>query len=278
MPKPHGTCIYCGSSKNELTKEHVLADWTSRFFEGMTLSAHSKSSVVIEHAGVSGERIMSSIKKIDGDPRARKVRKVCKPCNGGWMKGQQDVARRIAELLISGLPATLSAADQKTLAILVSMTVMVSEFSDAEFAGIPDTDRSFIRAFLSLPANWKIWIGCYPRGDANPYLHHESASFPAKDGSGDDALNTQATTYTVGHLYVHAISSVRPWVISSAILMPQTVSTIRQLWPIIEVPMTWPPPLSLTEEGAESFPGTMYRFAAAMNRRNEAAPENGQSG
>jgi hypothetical protein len=135
--------MYCGSSKNEMTKEHVIANWTRKYL-GRNVKAHGKMSVTIDNPGVPGEQVTSYVKKVDGDPRARQVRQVCKICNGGWMKEMQDAAKPIALPIILGGRAVLSAVNQKTLVIWILMTVMTSEFSDAEFAGIPDSDRRFL--------------------------------------------------------------------------------------------------------------------------------------
>lgn len=271
MPKPQGFCIYCGGTN--LTKEHVIADWTSAYM-GKNVADHGKLSIQIDLPGTSNEKIVeSAIKKISGDPRSRSVRRVCLDCNRGWMSKQQQFAKPIAVPLILGESAKVSRAGQRTLAIWIMMTVMVSEFSDPDLGGIPAQDRHLLRLFQHPVPNWKIFIGRYPDGMTKPYLHHESAALPLEDGSSDNSLNTQATTYSVGHLYVHAISSKNASFIAGSRNGLLSMNWLRQLWPVIDDPFDWPPPLSLTEADAESLPGTLYRAGSAVNRRNQSPPE-----
>jgi hypothetical protein len=97
----------------------------------------------------------------------------------------------------------------------------------------------------------------------------------ATEGScSDNGLNTQATTYTVGDLYVHAISTTAdPTIVTGARLGWQNLNVMRQLWPIVEIPLFWPPPITMTEAMAEGFPGTMYEFGAQINRRRQGMAE-----
>lgn len=278
MPKSQGFCIFCDGPG--LTKEHVIANWTSAYIT-KNVADHGKMSIQIDNPG-SREIVRPPVlKKVSGDPRSRQVRQVCGECNGGrsggWMGKQQQLAKPIALPLILGKRTTLSYADQKTLAIWIMMTVMVSEFSDPDLGGIPKQDRHLLRIFQHPVPNWKIFIGRYPEGMTKPYLHHESASFALEDGSREDALNTQCTTYSVGHLYVHAISSKNAGWINRTRTGLGSTSWLRQLWPVIDAPLIWPPPLSLTEADAESIPGALYRAGAAINRRIEEATKGRKS-
>jgi len=270
MPRPQGFCVYCGGAG--LTREHVIANWTARFLH-KNITEHGKLSVQIDNPGLKQrEKVLSNIKKISGDPRSRSVRRVCAKCNGGWMRDQQDRAKPLAAPMILGRPTELTRDDQRTLAVWVLMTVMTSEFSDAEFAAIPQSDRSFLRTFQAPPNNWKILIGNYPDGMTKPYLHHESAQMTYEGAESYDALDTQATTYTVGHIYVHAVSSRHREFVDGVRIDLWGANRLEQLWPVIHTPLNWPPLLRLTEQDAESIPGTLYGFAASLNKRGATLP------
>jgi hypothetical protein len=267
MPKPQGVCIFCGGTG--LTKEHVIADWTAKYLH-KNIRDHGKWSIRIDEPGDSARIVSNEIKKIDGDPRSRKVRRVCLVCNGGWMRAQQDLAKPIALPMILGSKATLFRREQMTLAIWVLMTVMTSEHSDPEYAAIPQRHRDFLRVFQSPPDNWKIFFARYPKGMTEPYLHHESSEIIFEGIPSDNALNTQATTYSVGHVYVHAVSSTQSLFIDH--VRPNLLFGLNrtfQLWPIVEDVLRWPPPLSFTEDDAQAAPGTLYRYGAEVNRRSQ---------
>lgn len=263
MPRPQGFCIFCRGT--DLTKEHIIADWTAQYLP-KNVPSHTKTSLRIDEPSLV-ETVQRSAKKIDGDPRSRKIRKVCKSCNGGWMRKQQDLAKPIAAPMIQGQKVCLSSANQKTLAIWILMTIMVSEFSDEEFGAIPLADRQFLKAMQSPPSNWKILLGHYPHGIRVPYLHHESAALNLHGAPIDnEALNTQATTYTVGHVYVHAVSSVDPKFVAGVHANPRE-NRLVQIWPVLSDLRTWPETLSLSHAEANGIPGTLYRYAVELNRR-----------
>jgi len=187
------------------------------------------------------------------------------------MRDWQNLAKPIAERIIQGHAVTLSASDQKVLSMWVLMTVIVSEWSDPEYQAVPEGDRRFMWSMQSPPAHWKIFLGLHPEGVKDPYLHHESAAFP--NGSGDnDALNTQATSYTVGNLYVHAVSSTIPAVVDGFKINLWGCPRLVQLWPIINAPQGWPPLVSLSRNDAERIAWAMYDYIGEVNRRNGAAP------
>jgi hypothetical protein len=271
-----GRCVFCGGSR--LTHEHVYADWTRRYIR-KNVPKHGLLSTIINTPGVNPETL-SNLKPVSGDPRSRRVRCVCQRCNNGWMKRIQDDVQSTAIPLITGKKTTLTRSTQKLVAMWIAMAVIVSEFSNRssqEFsaektAGVPETDRRWLYNFQTIPPNWKIWIGHYPSGHDDAFWHHESLVFLDEDApnvasSDGHRPNTQATTYTVGKLYVHAFSSVRGDVVRGWKVGTRAAHWLRQIWPSIEETIVWPP-FPMSENHAWEIPGALHDFATAVNRRN----------
>ena len=274
MTRTKRFCIFCGGPG--LTKEHIWADWASRFVPKM-VPFHTKLTLEIQMPGIADNSV-SNFKKVDGDPRSRKVRRVCKNvCNGGWMAKLQDRVKPIALPLILGREAILSASDQRLLGAWVGMAVMCSEYSDEDFAAIPQSDRDFLRNFMMLPSSWKVWIGNCPDGEKDPIWNHQSGAFP-DDGVGvpeanpghKDTLNTQMTAYTFGRLYILAISSTRPNIVRLWRNGLEGVGRLRQIIPIIDDKVTWPPLIAVSSLDIWNDMDGLRRLAIDMNRRNAA--------
>lgn len=85
MSKPPGRCIYCGGLG--LSKEHIFADWL-RDYIPRDATEHSMA-VTIQWPHMADTRLESKT----GDTHARRIRKVCVACNGGWMSELQQAAK-----------------------------------------------------------------------------------------------------------------------------------------------------------------------------------------
>jgi hypothetical protein len=118
-----------------------------------------------------------------------------------------------------------------------------------------------------VPSDWKIWIAYYDRQEwPRMYVHN---TLPVSDGRDsinhtDDGFplpNTQATTFVIGKLYVHALSTaIRGGINRQRVQVPGVV----QLWPFKQSPIGWPR-RSLTDDEAAGI--AMAYIRGAMRRR-----------
>jgi hypothetical protein len=110
----------------------------------------------------------------------------------------------------------------------------------------PRLQKSNAAAFGKIercPANWKIWIGDYQRGNWAGHLVHFALPISSEHhvpeimDNGLPRPNTQTMTFTVGRLYVHVVSSVtdifKDWLLNRTDLM-------AQIWPIEQNIIMWP--------------------------------------
>lgn len=86
--------------------------------------------------------------------------------------------------------------------------------NEPEKASIPFKDRDYLRLYREPPREWRIWIGRYLRGRWKGYWIHHSVpiteNIPEELDAPVPLPNTQTTTFIVGQLFVHAMSSALP--------------------------------------------------------------------
>jgi hypothetical protein len=90
-----GRCIFCGGSG--LTKEHLLADWLREIFPRTAKDTHTFGTI---ESWTPKPRFVQRVKQ--GHAGSRKVRKVCGPCNSGWIGAIDDAAKQAIVPLIHG--------------------------------------------------------------------------------------------------------------------------------------------------------------------------------
>src|SRR6516164_4518348 len=154
LPRPQRTCIFCGGKG--LTYEHAFAEW---------LQACLKSDQSEHYFGdhdLWPNHVTHTIKKWGGDPYHRRLRIVCKSCNGGWMSDLQQAVKSYLVPLLEGRNYILSLTAQEIMAAWATMSVMVSEyFVRPEKRSITQDERREFWLSGKPPTTFKIWIGRY---------------------------------------------------------------------------------------------------------------------
>jgi hypothetical protein len=96
----------------------------------------------------------------------------------------------------------------------------------------------------------------------------EAHEMPAQNDSTPPYPNTQATTFTVGQLYVHAMSSAYPktiekwyWGLGPA---PLTGRLLAPIHPRKESLIGWPP-TALNDRSAEDIAAAFHRYTDAIS-------------
>lgn len=243
-------CIFCWDTA-QLTREHIRADWLKNYLPKTQVN-YEAGHLTINRPGLPRSE---KSRKIGGDPLSRRVKCVCEACNTRWMKDIQDAAKPIVVPMIGGQRVPLRRPEQRTLAAWIAMSVMCSEFGKDQLQAISPADRETLYRHKVPPKrNWQIWLGRYQRKvSANEWDHRALLILPAKkvsDGATPDGRthNTQSTTYTVGELFIHVVSSDWAKCISNFRVV-QDRHLVR-LWPRNGSPVVWPPARILSDEEA----------------------------
>lgn len=266
MPNPKRLCIFYQPGCNRASKEDVWPTWLSQYIP-RNLKKYTTMSALVHPTHSDIER-----ETIDGDPRSRRVKFVCRSCNNGWMSVLQNTAKPVLLPLVRGGSATLTQRDKDVLAAWCTMSVMTSDFFYPEKQAIPQADRDYLRANMLPPENgWKIWIGYFSR--TNWMAHWVKNSMPISSEehipeiapNGIPRPNTQATTLIFGKLYVHVFSSVHADLVAKATIGGRAIGRLVRIWPRLSNTVVWPP-LPMTDRDADDIAGAIFNELDRLSR------------
>ncbi len=201
------TCIFC-KAEAKLTKEHIWPDWLKNYIpKDMPDYLSAKT---IESYEVPPEQ---SVKRIGGDPHSRRVKCVCAGCNNGWMSELQQAAKPIVVPIIEGMTVTLNKKEQKILAAWSAMSVMCSEQGDPPNIAIAQDLRDILFNHHVPPTRrWRTWAALHDRGElktnwARTHFLLAQNEEETERFKKEPFYNSQSSTYMVGPLLLHTISS-----------------------------------------------------------------------
>jgi hypothetical protein len=149
------------------------------------------------------------------------------------------------------------------------MATMTGEYIDRaiESKAVTQTERDWFMKNRIPPDNWRVWIGRFQRHKwKGQWIHVNAPILGATDAPdlkpGDLAQpNTQATTFVVGELYVHVMSStgypelVQRW---SWPFLSRLSRLLIQIWPSKESFVAWPTE-SMTDKDADTVPTILHK-------------------
>jgi hypothetical protein len=267
MVIPQNRCIFCGVV-GRLTKEHIWANW---------LKAYIPKDMVNYQAGTVtvdglGRPLLERGKTVAGDPHSLRVKCVCEACNNGWMSRLQERAKPVVLPLIKGETTTLTRRKQELASAWIAMAVICAEFGDRSRVAVQPEDRQWLMTRRMPPATgWKIWIGRHQRSRLirRPHLTHYALRVVEQETGerpfrGMPFFNTQATTYVVGELHVHAISSAWPRCVSEWRFPHPYSLRLRRIWPPRSIDVRWPPKASLSNEEASFISSCFFDRLSRM--------------
>ncbi|HWB50362.1 MAG TPA: hypothetical protein VG651_14725 [Stellaceae bacterium] len=122
------------------------------------------------------------------------------------------------------------------------------------------------------PHGWHIWLARYQRHKwPAQWVHLTLPIMAAKDipenASETYVLpNTQVTTFVVGSLFVHTMSSVEPENIAGwASMLPRRFPLVVPILPQRESIVGWPP-TSITDQTADMIASAFHRYVEGISR------------
>jgi hypothetical protein len=248
LPKPQGRCIFCGGTG--LSKEHIWSDWISGLIQRN--NEHGEYWGRMHRDG--GSRDMQwttppANSARQGSVLQRKVRKVCRQCNNGWMSRVVDRAKPVVERMILGKNFELNRKEETDLSAWIGITTIIQEFANRHGAcRISPADRTVLMNTEAPPLTWSIWIAKYTDEWWAPMRHYHIpmhyAQQPTDEEPNPPSGELQLTTFTLGELLVHVFTSTQPKMIDayrSYIGRASNSEKLHQLWPIVADTLTWPP-------------------------------------
>jgi hypothetical protein len=146
--RPPGKCLFCGGGAvpgNPMTKEHIWSDWVQKILPRLPSRTEG-------HSG-------KNVKHFQGDVGTKKVRVVCRECNGGWMRNIVDAAKPYAKKLIDGDTFQLDLTGQRALTNWIALSALMANRITKSRHQIPPDDIAYFYARHEAPPHWFVGIG-----------------------------------------------------------------------------------------------------------------------
>jgi hypothetical protein len=261
-------CIFCQQPK-PMSKEHIWGDWLKTHIP-QTMNKHNMQAVRINRPG---EQNTGNIFLRAGDPLRSTVRVVCVDCNNQWLSEIQNRVKPFLIPLIKGQRTVLGPEAQLRVAAWCAMATMTAEFIDRDpnTIAVPQGDRDWLLNNGTAPPGWRIWLAHYRRHKwPAQWVHLTLPILEGKDTPAPDAgyvlPNTQVTTFVVGELYVHVMSSVDPENINGwAMRLSYSERRLVCIHPAKESLIVWPP-RTLTDRDADNIASAFHRYVEGIGR------------
>lgn len=222
--QPRGCCFFCGAES--VTKEHIWAKSLTKLFEGHGTIRH-------EYAHPE-DGVETKVKR--ANTFAIYSRKVCRSCNGGWMRAADEAARPMLAACAQGHSFSLDAEEQEQLAFWATKTVLALltvEPEEYRFAR-PEHYREVFESRAPLTGS-QVWLGGNEHGHvAWARAHALNLGGELEDSHGFGA--SLSFGYGVLHLMYHGSDDYR------LRLRFQAHQSLKQIWPTQES-IEWPPRL-----------------------------------
>jgi hypothetical protein len=172
--------------------------------------------------------------------------------------------------LLDGKQSRLDEHQQMALAGWIAMAIMCSEFGRDDSVTIAQEDRTFLYRHQVPPLdNWAIWIGDYDRQEWIPEWARHVLTISEEETAETSfkirpPLNTQSTTFTVGRLYIHCISSRFPEVVKEFRFSGADGRFLHRIWPPRSSVIYWPPRHTLADHDADRVASTFFQWLRKM--------------
>lgn len=210
--KGAGKCIFCGGPR--MSKEHIWSDWLTKRGAIPSQSSHNQLSTLLKFDPNTSKAQLDIGELIskEGPLIQRKIRRVCVPCNSGWMRDIVNAAIPYAEKAVTGQFLLLDERSQLSLSAWISICCVMAEFTDEKTRVIPHEHLKHIKNEGLPPFSWRIFIGQYDGIEWSParYRHHsvkgQEVDLQTLSIPNNEITSWQISTYTLGKLAVQIAS------------------------------------------------------------------------
>jgi hypothetical protein len=225
-PQVRPRCWFC--DEEGVSDEHILAKSLTKLFSPVGFLAH----------GYKGPDGYSN--QIRAKAFAYKTRRFCKDCNNGWMNElDKDVRPSLGAFAINA-PLQLSTVTQEQLAFWT--TKILFGFLSRAQEGYRFADRGLYRELYERrgpPVGAQVWMGANNHGDI-AWSGSHSLTFKDLPDQASRFGATLSFGYGILHLIYHGSTS------GYLRLHYDAHRSLRQIWPVQQQLLSWPPPLRMT--------------------------------
>jgi hypothetical protein len=240
-------CIFCG--KTPQTKTHVFRKaWVDR----LMVPAQGPFEMVHGSGDLTGAARESNwpAKQFDMAPGA-----ACKGCNEGWMDDIDRAAEQIVEPMVIGHKATIRRfIDQEAVARWVTQVVILIDQTQIVQVVPPEIPRRFYADKKPL-AGMVIWLArTRPEWGIEAWQRSWVVS-SGSDPEPPERPNMCLFTFRIVNLVVQALVPLEHGFAQTILVRrgDKARKFLKQLWPSLYTPVSWPPAVAITLETLEDF-------------------------
>lgn len=258
-----GQCIFCTRQPPEasITKEHVFADWLRALFPRSPQTTHTLG--VHEWASSPGRSPAKVTRRqAQGHSGTKKIRKVCRTCNGTWLSQIEEAAKPILIPLIGGERLEVDSAMQQALATWAAKTAMTAEQLHPSKVVVLQDERTWLKDHRIPPPGWNVWIGTYyglPWSELAIQQQAAKLRVPVVDHGKLSEHNLMFTILGMRRLMFVVVSSSwsRMDDIINAAGSPNGRS-LAPIWPITQESVSWPLPFAVSDADADQMAAAYF--------------------
>jgi hypothetical protein len=230
-------CIFCSAPR--VTKEHVWPNWVKGLIPGdgpFTVTTVSDAPGAVSRSWTKAELDVT-------------VKRVCQPCNNGWLSRLEDEAKSLLTDIVQGRPVVLTPLDQERLAVWAYKTALILALTNR--SGEPYfTDEEYVvfKSNQSPAPSTRIWLATYDGPHATWYRKKLVSVTLETTGESRDG---HVMVATLGRVVIVQLSS--RWVQFNWSIPPSSARFLVPLWPLASGSRTWPPPDALNDLGLQQL-------------------------
>lgn len=241
--RPARPCVFCGAPSQ--CEEHFWPQWLDCVMPPRKQGDTNTQRNWFVDRTAHGETVRDRTERTrQGHARTRRLKILCRRCNGGWMSAIQSASKPIISALLHNEDTIISSNQQQIIASWATMTAMTSEFSHEPTAAVPDFQRHQFMNLKQPLAGWYIWIGKYKGLQWDTRFYHVGAKTynPIRESAPPDANNTHSTLFVVGSFLLYVMGSTDLDMINQPNEFAKDISrgfNIRPIWPYKDGDIAW---------------------------------------
>lgn len=206
MARAQGRCIFCQGTG--LSKEHIFPKWMRTLLDTNGEAGHSVDRMNISPLlNTNIVTVTPASQDQQGHLFNRRLRVVCKLCNGGWMSGVEASAKNVLAKLITGETMRLDADAQEKLSFWTCLRVAVFERDHPPTAAMTIEEYALIYEHRRIPPNWRVFIAANDSLEWHTRIFHSGMKVQTKGFPPVNKMNTQKTIIGMKRAVLHAVSS-----------------------------------------------------------------------
>jgi hypothetical protein len=234
-----------------MSGEHLWPHWMSPFIPKGAQDRHLETWESFDGTRPTNREA----RERSGHITTKKLRRVCKDCNNGWMNHIDDDAKSSLLPMMFGNPIGLDRDGQRRVAEFVALKAFVFDNNSREDAVTTLAQRTAFMDRREIPTYTQIHLFHCGEDPWDWQFHRHSGIAQSSNPSTPPhprTKNIHSMSIGIGALFVYVLQA---FAVDIEFRFERLSS--RQVWPIVDDAIIWPPPIRATAAEAERITGNM---------------------